>query len=282
MDTFNTINCVYLIYWYLVPNFGNVENLDIGTWVFNIQALISTIYATAVQFYYARRIYIVSKSIIFPIIIVGMVVSSNIIGIIVAAEQSHIKQLSERLHSTWLTSLAMWNTVAMDVLIAAVMCWSLYRKKTGFARTDSMIMTWMAYSINSGLLASLLGIAMSISFTVAPFTMYPLAFFWVLNKCYVNALLAMLNSRDYVRDRSNIDSPADNAFNLSSIRIDPPSEAYGSKFSQTVSVQRSTASDFASSRSDAFEVPKQDTTVILSQCQGQTSDVGSLHDHGGT
>lgn len=55
-----------------------------------------------------------------------------------------------------------------DVLIAVVMCWSLYRKRTGFARqahpvdihailtfirrTDSIIATLMAYSINSGLL----------------------------------------------------------------------------------------------------------------------------------
>ena len=55
-----------------------------------------------------------------------------------------------------------------DLLIAAAMCWSLYRKRTGFARqahpvdiyailtfmnrTDFIIMTLMAYSINSGLL----------------------------------------------------------------------------------------------------------------------------------
>ena len=55
-----------------------------------------------------------------------------------------------------------------DVLIAASMCWSLYRWRTGFARqarlfeiyakltfmhrTDSIIMTLIAYILNSGLL----------------------------------------------------------------------------------------------------------------------------------
>ena len=55
-----------------------------------------------------------------------------------------------------------------DLLIAAAMCWSLYHKRTGFARqaypvdiyavltsmhrTDFIITTLMTYSINSGLL----------------------------------------------------------------------------------------------------------------------------------
>ena len=55
-----------------------------------------------------------------------------------------------------------------DLVIAAAMCWSLYRKRTGFARqahpadiyvvltfmhrTDTIITTLMSYSIHSGLL----------------------------------------------------------------------------------------------------------------------------------
>ncbi len=72
-----------------------------------------------------------------------------------------------------------------------------------------------------------------------------------------------LNTRDYVRERSSAEN-TDNAFNLSSIRIDPPSETYVSKSKRTgvsVTVHRSTASDFAQSKSDndvgtTFEVPK--------------------------
>lgn len=59
------------------------------------------------------------------------------------------------------------NAIA-DLMITAAMCWSLYRRRTGFARqahpskiyagltfmhrTDSTIMTLMAYSVNSGLI----------------------------------------------------------------------------------------------------------------------------------
>ncbi|KAI0299250.1 hypothetical protein BC826DRAFT_996239, partial [Russula brevipes] len=43
------------------------------------------------------------------------------------------------------------------------MCWCLWHKRTGFARTDSIIMTLMSYSINSGLLTSALATGVVIS-----------------------------------------------------------------------------------------------------------------------
>ena len=64
--------------------------------------------------------------------------------------------------------VAMSTGALLDVLIAGVMCWSLFRKRTGFARqarpveiyavlmfihrTDSVLTTLMAYSVNTGLL----------------------------------------------------------------------------------------------------------------------------------
>jgi hypothetical protein len=63
-----------------------------------------------------------------------------------------------------------------------------------------------------------------------------------------------LNSRDYVRDRSTTDNP-ENAINLSSLRIDPLSEAYRSKSGQTgggvtVTVHHSAKSDFGREKND--------------------------------
>ncbi len=100
-----------------------------------------------------------------------------------------------------------------------------------------------------------------------------------------------LNSRHYVRKRSSADHTK-NSFNYSSIRIDPPPVAYGSKFREscvTISVHYSTLSDLEQSKSDhivepTLEVPQpvrllhplatptligslKDTSVIHSQSQ---------------
>ena len=80
---------------------------------------------------------------------------------------------------------------------------------------------------------------------------------------YLTVSPLRLNSRDYVRDRSANSHP-DNALNLSSIRIEPSSDPYGSKSRQagvSVTVHRSTTLNFARNKpgDDAepdFEVPK--------------------------
>ena len=80
---------------------------------------------------------------------------------------------------------------------------------------------------------------------------------------YLTVSTLRLNSRDYVRDRS-ANSNQDNALNLSSLRIEPSSDPYGSKSGQAgvaVTVHRSTTLNFARNKSDldaepAFEVPK--------------------------
>jgi hypothetical protein len=76
-----------------------------------------------------------------------------------------------------------------------------------------------------------------------------MAFFWVESKCFVNSLLAMLNTRDYVRNRSTTDNP-ESAYNLPSARLEPRSSSKAGQAGVTVTVHRSTASDFAQTKSD--------------------------------
>ncbi|KAH9045090.1 hypothetical protein EDB84DRAFT_1558825 [Lactarius hengduanensis] len=275
MDTLHTILCAYAVYWYLVLNFGNVDSLGYSMWALNIQVVISIFISAPVRLYYTRRVYKVSQSIFLPILIAALVVVGSSVGFLFTAKEFILKRFA-RFHTLiWIPCVGLTAGALADLLIAAAMCWSLYRRKTG---TDSIIISLMAYSINSGLLTSLLAGAMPISFALSPSSLIWLGFYWAMTKCYVNSLLAMLNSRDHVRDRSTTDNP-NNAFNLTSIRIEPPIETGGFKSSQpgvSVTIQRSTTSNFGLNKSDhgaepTFEVPKQDASVIHSQSQGRTS-----------
>ncbi|KAF8261545.1 hypothetical protein EI94DRAFT_1833265 [Lactarius quietus] len=287
MDTLSTIMCAYGVYWYFILNFGSVESLEKRVWALNLQPLFSTLPSSSVQLYYARRAYLCEFSAVgytsepqystsepksyMPDRRGAIYPWQRFLGIMI----THHEIPTE----IWLPCLWMGATVFTDILITVTMCWALYRKRTGFARcvlkfmpdlvanavhrTDSIILTLVVYTVNSGVLLSTLGIAMTICFAVAPSSMIWIAFFWVGSKCYINSLLAMLNTRDYIRDRSITDNQ-DNAYNLSSIRLEPPNEAYGSKSRQagvTVTVHHSTASDFVRSKSDhtkgtTFEDPK--------------------------
>lgn len=80
MDVISLMMCTYAIYWYLVLNFDNVESLASRLWAISLQALFSAMPSCAVQLYYARRAYLVSESIICPIIVVPFILSGAFLG----------------------------------------------------------------------------------------------------------------------------------------------------------------------------------------------------------
>ncbi|KAF8258896.1 hypothetical protein EI94DRAFT_1790796 [Lactarius quietus] len=238
VDTLSTSMCAYGVYWHLILNFGNLESVESRVWATNLQPLFSAIPSFAVQLYYVRRTYLVSQSIICPIVVVPLILGGTFfslyftIKVIILGNKVHV--------ATWLPCLSMGTTVFADIVITGTMCWTLYHKRTGFARTDSMITTLIVNTINSVLLLTTLGIAMIINYAVGPTNMIWEALFWVASKCYINSLLAMLNTRDHIRGRLATDN------DLSLVRFKPPGEAYDSQSKRpgvAVTVHRSTASN---------------------------------------
>ncbi|KAN0140558.1 hypothetical protein V8E53_001767 [Lactarius tabidus] len=267
LDILSTISGSYSLYWYLVLNFGNVDQLEYRIWAKTLQTVLTAIPGAAVQLYYTRQIYLVSHSMICPIVVVPVILGSALLVLGLNAKAAVLKIDSHFHVSPWFLGAWMGVTVLIDVFITVMMSWALYRKRTGFKKTDSMIMTLMAYTINSGFLVTVLGIGMTISFAVAPGSLIWVAFSFVMSKCYINSLLAMLNSRDYVRNRSTTTTDnRDSAHNVSSFRIGSSSEAWGSESKSrqpgvTVTLHRSSASDFERRISEhaigpIFEDPK--------------------------
>ncbi|KAH9080234.1 hypothetical protein EDB83DRAFT_2670563 [Lactarius deliciosus] len=282
-DAIHTILCAYAIYWYLVLNFGNVEILRDSMWAMDVrhpelsyylhshsrylrltqvQVILSIVVGGSVQLYYARRVYVVSRSVISPILIAVVVVIGSGAGLYLTAREFAFKRFSSAHAFVWPTYVALGSIAIGDGLVAGSMCWSLYRRRTGFAKTDSIILTLMAYSINSGLLTGVLGLATTISFLAIPTSLVWVVFSWAGTKCYVNSFLAMLNGRDYVRDRSD-PGYSDGAYQLSSFRVRQSSEA-----AVCVSVHHSTTLDYGLNKSDhheepTFEVP---TSYDTPQC----------------
>jgi len=134
IDILSTIIGTYSIYWHLVLNFGNLQTLEHLVWATNLQSILNFFPGCAVQLYYVRRLYLLSQSIVCPITVVPITVGSAIFGCVMIAKASSIKSNSElhlviRLASLWTAA-----TTLSDVFITAMTSWTLYRKRTGFAR----------------------------------------------------------------------------------------------------------------------------------------------------
>ncbi|KAH8991375.1 hypothetical protein EDB86DRAFT_3080017 [Lactarius hatsudake] len=233
---------------YLVLNFGNVGTLDHNMWAMNIQVGVNTLVVYMVQLFYAQQVYILLESIIIPIIIVIFGAASFALAFVftVRAFWSRYTSLIP------VIAFGLESGIVADLLITGSMAWFYYHSRTGFARTDSVIMTLMTYSVNSAALTSayqrkgfLVYLVIFLCYdqlSTASSSMYWQLFFWPLGNLYANSLLAMLNNRDYFRERLSAKDKYENAFGLSSIRIEQ--RRMVTRRAASVAVDRSTTTDF--------------------------------------
>ncbi|KAI9442595.1 hypothetical protein H4582DRAFT_2073160 [Lactarius indigo] len=134
MDGFHAILCAYVIYWYLILNSDNVEKLSSSMWVLNFQIVISIIVGASVELYYARRVYVMSQSIVCPIVIGALVIIASFFGIFFTIKEAVLKQFDNFHSLTWISCAGMAAGALADLLVVVAMCRSLYRRKTGFTR----------------------------------------------------------------------------------------------------------------------------------------------------
>ncbi|KAH9967346.1 hypothetical protein BC827DRAFT_585969 [Russula dissimulans] len=184
LDAFHTALCTYGVYWYLVLNFGNVNNLDVDMWAVNIQVGLNALIAYLVQLFYARRVYFISHSIIIPLFIAVLGGLCFVLASLFTVRAFLLQRYSRFNSLIWVCIVAISGAASADILIAGSMCWYLYHSRTAYAKTNTMITTLMAYSINSGLLTSILATAGLIVFIIESNTsLIWEAILWTVCKC---------------------------------------------------------------------------------------------------
>lgn len=106
---------------------------------------------------------------------------------------------------TWFIYTSLILSVVADLLIAGSLCVLLSQRRSGFARTNSAIRMLMVYSINTGALTSICAIVCLTIYAAMPnetkFTF--IAIYFVLPKLLLNSLLATLNARHSLRERTH-------------------------------------------------------------------------------
>jgi len=249
LDTLHTVLSTYSVYWYLILNFGNVANLDMNMWAMNTQADVNALIGFSVQLFYARRLYLMSRSVVVPVIIVMLGGICFVLGFVFTAKSFELKRYSRYSSLTWVICTGMGSAALADIAIAVAMCWYLHHKRTGFQRTDSIIMTLISHSIKSGLVTSILATGMLVCFLALRSTLTWQVLFWLMGKCYVNSFLSMLNNRDALRDWSAneqslpaVDLSTQGGGRSYKCRTGPPAVA--------VSVHQTITSDFETRKRD--------------------------------
>ncbi|KJA24078.1 hypothetical protein HYPSUDRAFT_39222 [Hypholoma sublateritium FD-334 SS-4] len=209
LDTAHLSLCTIAIYTYLVRNFDNPGALGRSTWSMNLQTDCNGLIGLIVECFFARRVWMMSRNIFLTGLIVVLACIHFGLGVLFTVEGFILVETSKFPRLIWVTSTGLGSAAAADIIIAISLCYYLTKSRTGFARTDSLITTLIVYSLTTGLITSIIAFVCVVTFATMPTNYIWLGFFWLIGKCYVNSLLAALNSRDSLREQA---APQDGTF----------------------------------------------------------------------
>ncbi|QRW04468.1 transmembrane protein [Ceratobasidium sp. AG-Ba] len=206
IDTLQLVFICHMQYWYVIDNYANPVALQFNDWSFNMEVGLTAIITFMVQGFFARRAwYFTSRIGNRNVATQKTRVLGILIGIISFTQLGFgmgcfgmvwvLKRWTQFIDYNWLVAGWLASAALCDVLIVYMLSTALMTQRTGFGRTDALIDKLLRYTINTGLLTSLVAITDLIAFCTMN-NLIHLAFNFVLGKLYTNTLLATLNARE--------------------------------------------------------------------------------------
>ncbi|PIL32179.1 hypothetical protein GSI_05424 [Ganoderma sinense ZZ0214-1] len=184
-----------LSYYHLVANYFNPATLADDILSLRLLGPTSAITILACQGFYARRVFLVDRRHRF--IVIGAIVLLAVetgFAILVSVEAFRGSQ--------WTVSVYYGLDMTIDFTLAGTLVAFLLRNRTGAERTDSMIQTLVVYTINTGLVTSIVGMVAFVFALIKPGNLVYFAMGIIVTKLYANSVLALLNTRRYLSSLS--------------------------------------------------------------------------------
>ncbi|KAJ3523145.1 hypothetical protein NM688_g8774 [Phlebia brevispora] len=128
-------------------------------------------------------------------------------------------------------------TLAVDTVVCFVLLYCLYKRRTGFRRSNNLISRLMALTVSTGGLTIFDALACLVVYLVAPSSTWEFVFSSTLSKLYANALLTVLNTRSAIHRglRNPQDATAD-ANSIPLTRLGLKREGGGEDQSHTINI----------------------------------------------
>lgn len=206
-DALHLALLIHCVYYYLVTNYANFGALTEIVWSFKLQVLVNVLIVPVVHFSYIHRIWILSKgrSRVLPATAFGiLVVICSGVSIPVVWAIYRCDLFEDLAGIEWWTYGVVGSAAFADILIASSLCYLLVTSRTGFSRTDSLLVKLVVYIVSTGSVTSVCLIMVIIACALLPKTFVFLAIDFLAPKLYVNSFIALLNARHYVQDNADV------------------------------------------------------------------------------
>ncbi|KAI0630532.1 hypothetical protein C8Q77DRAFT_1160102 [Trametes polyzona] len=204
LDTLHAVLISGASYWYCVTNFTNMRAVDTPVWPIPLMIVVSNASNSIVRGIFGYHLWELSnRNWILPTVVALCSIVVYADAMYFAIELFSLPSYRKVPHYSWTLYLGLSAEAAGDLFIALSQSVLLHRLSTGMLRSDMIVKTLIKYSISTGLLTSLCAIAALLSFSIAPTNFVYFAFYFIISKLYVNALLARLNARGPLLESMN-------------------------------------------------------------------------------
>lgn len=191
----NTVSMFFVgqaSWYYLVTNGPR----NISTWSLNVELALSVAISGISETFLAFRVYKLSGRKHWLIILLLSLALMHFASGQVGAIELLLLDSSARFDGVMVPSVLRLSSAAIcDTAIAASLTYFLDKKRTGFKRNDEIINYLIIFSINSGLVTSLISIASLLTYLVVPKLWVYTALCFLISRLYANTFLCSLNSR---------------------------------------------------------------------------------------
>ncbi|KAH8825036.1 hypothetical protein DL96DRAFT_156809 [Flagelloscypha sp. PMI_526] len=195
VDTLQTSAEFYAIWYFAVENYTNPSVFGHIIWVTPLGGICTTISSITVQGFLIHRLHRLTKQFWLCIFLIFAASAASLFAVIDSIMVSILVDMTKfgaliPLSVAWLIIEA-----GVDIIITVVLSRALWRSKTGFTRTNTVVNRCVRASIQSGFFSSVFAIAIILAFAFWPSTYLFAIFGWPLGRIYSNSLLYTLVAR---------------------------------------------------------------------------------------
>ncbi|KAI0370123.1 hypothetical protein BV20DRAFT_995821 [Pilatotrama ljubarskyi] len=211
LDTLHSAMAITANWQYLIVHFGDWDNMDDITWSVATTVALTALITFLVHCFFTHRIHTLSRQ--------NWYITVPLVGLALVRLVSALISTSEmiRLHSyaqfvaqyDYVFTIGLSTAASLDVLIASALCYFLRRGRSGFSSMDKIVDAITLYTIENGMLTCITTVISLICWVSMPTNLIFLGLHFAISKLYANSLLATLNARKSLLNKSQGSSDRD-------------------------------------------------------------------------
>ncbi|KAL5484814.1 hypothetical protein ACEPAI_7456 [Sanghuangporus weigelae] len=196
LETVYLVLVLKFLYIYFVKQFGNVDFLNnLDSDIYN-SAPFSPVIVALIHGFYVMRAFNLSNQ---NYLLAGALALLSVVQLVYASVYMHLVHV--RPLSTTIKFERAMNVLVFitDISIALAIVILLWRRRSGFKRTEGLIKRLVALTIGTSLITGVMAILALVVAEVLPNTFIYLIIDFCISKLYYNCMLASLNARSVFR-----------------------------------------------------------------------------------